>query len=69
MAEALRAKAVAPQQHREAEQRRDRKRRRLESLREDLSAKTFEELTAPERTKLLKLVAIRLGLIKDSDDA
>ena len=69
MAEALRAKAVAPQQHRDAEQRRDRKRRRLETLRESLASKTFEDLTPQERNKLLKLVAVRLGLIKDSDDA
>lgn len=69
MAEALRAKSVAPAAHTEEQQKRGRKQQQRQRTRGALAAKSFEALSASEKDMLLKLVAVRLGLIKDSDDA
>jgi len=37
--------------------------------REALASKTFEELTTVEKDALLKLLALRMGLVKDSPDS
>ena len=34
----------------------------------DLAGNTFEELTPPQRDKLLKQLAVAAGLIEDSED-
>ena len=65
MAEALKAKDVAltpEQQARVDAQGRARKREQA------LAGKTFEGLNKAEKDRLLKLVAVRLGLLIDSDD-
>ena len=35
----------------------------------DLAGNTFEDLTNPEKDKLLKALAVQAGLIDDSDDS
>lgn len=43
--------------------------RRQEARRTTLVSKTFENLSNKEKDKLLKSIAVQLGLIQDSDDA
>ena len=42
---------------------------RKRSRRDAVKAKTFETLTPAEKDKLLKALAVRAGLIQDSDDS
>lgn len=43
-------------------------RKRAKSRQQELGGKTFESLTPAEKDKLLKHLAVRAGLIDDSDD-
>lgn len=49
----------------ETRDKRARKRTRARALR----GKTFESLTPPQKDKLLKALAVKAGLIEDSEDA
>jgi hypothetical protein len=61
MANAIKANDLRPAAEQAA-------RAKRKSRRNAARAKTFETLTPPEKDQLLKTLAIRAGLITDSDD-